>query len=239
MSLTLWEEKDNDIYNPNTNVGTITNNFPLISNFIPPLDHPLDPHNDLLPPGYATPLSNMMMGPPEVMHKRYFSLTLEDINKFKKEKIKKWIKVYEKVLGICFRRVRDHVLRDENMCLFTVPEFIPGFPVFNMEHCCAFIIRKLRLAGFSSSYYPKNSIIISWSPDPSYNIPHFNQPIKHNEAKRQVHKVHQEKEKDIHYITLEPQVEKAKNIVQPPVMSEPKRSSSRYASQREEPFLFQ
>jgi hypothetical protein len=167
-------------------------------------------------------------------------LTVDDIDKFKKEKMRKWIKVYEKVLGMCFRRIRDHVLRDENICLFVVPEYIPGFPIFNIKHCCAFILRKLILAGFQSNYVPPSSIIVSWKPD---NI-HDN-IINNKKLKPEIKKVKAEddKDKDVHYVKINDKP--IKNIThnqQPQQPQQPQqqfKKSTRYGSQQEEPFLFQ
>lgn len=233
MSLIRWEDsetKDSDI-------GTITNCFPLLPRFAPPTDRPLDPHNDLLPPAYAYPLSNMMSGPPEIIRERYFSLSVSDIEQFQKEKIKKWIKVYEKVLGMCFRRIREYVLHDERYCFFSIPEYLPGFPMFNMTHCAAFIIRKLRAARFRTQLVPPNIIAIFWDTDRDYEqakpSPKQQKYINKQPTNSNNHTV----ESDVHYITLLPSADNEQtNIVSPPKYTN--RSSKMYGSQKEEPFLF-
>lgn len=123
-------------------------------------DYPLDPYNDLVPPGTIT-LDELKTND-ELIKRRYFSISLEDIDTYQKEKVKNWIKVYEKVLGDCYRRIRDHVLHDQTFCFFSVPEYIPGFPIFNLTHCTCFIMRKLRQAKFSVQYFPPNILYISW-----------------------------------------------------------------------------
>ena len=70
----------------NNNIGTISK--PLIPSIIPKTECPVDPNNDLLPPGFASPMTDMRYGPPEQSMKRYFSLTVDDINGFHKDKIK-------------------------------------------------------------------------------------------------------------------------------------------------------
>ena len=161
---------DNDnkvgLYSNNT-IGTISKR--LIPTIIPKTECPVDPNNDLLPPGYASPIADMRFGPPEQSMKRYFSLTVEDINSFHKEKIKKWIKVYEKVLGNCFRKIREHVLRDQKFCFFPVPEYLPGFPLYNITHCICFIIKKLHQAKFETKYIAPNIIYIYWNVSNQYD----------------------------------------------------------------------
>jgi hypothetical protein len=237
-----WEEKEKVC----DNIGTITNQFPLMPSFAPPTDHPLDPHNDLLPPGYALPLGNMLGGPPEMVRRRYFSLTVTDIQQFQKNKLRKWIKVYEKVLGMCFRKIRDYVLRDQKFCFFNVPEFIPGFPVFNMTHCSAFILRKLRVAGFQAQLLPPNVITIIWNMDPNYerimpDPPKPKRKVVREPAQPQSQNprtVRNTLDNDIHFVTLLPSSEPQTNIVPAPVIQPSSRGTQRYGAQKEEPFLF-
>ena len=102
----------------NNKFGSISN--PIVPSFSPKSEYPIDPRNDLLPPGYASPFIDMKFGPPEQTIKRYFSINVNDIETFHKDKIKKWIKVYEKVLGNCYRKVREHVIRDQKYCFFSL-----------------------------------------------------------------------------------------------------------------------
>jgi hypothetical protein len=214
-------------------IGTITNHFPLIPNVAPPTDYPLDPHNDLLPPGYASPYSDMKGGPPEMMRKRYFSLTVDDIHHFQKKRMKKWIKVYEKVLGICFRRIRDHVLHDKNFCFFEIPTIIPGFPVINITHCMAFMIRKLNLAGFKTTLIQSNIVAIFWDvPDPKEQP--FQKKVEIPSKIRNDRPI----EKDVHYINLNSnrQIEETNHKNQNE--NNHNTNANYYGQQREEPFLF-
>lgn len=218
MSLVRWEEAREE-----DNVGSVINQFPLMPNIAPPTDHPLDPHNDLLPPAYAMPLAHMSTGPPEMLNRRYFSLTVDDIQQFQRNKLKKWIKVYEKVLGMCFRKIREHVIRDQTYCFFTIPEFIAGFPVFNMTHCTAFIVRKLRLAKFRVQHMPPNILVIFW------NVDKRERPIAEMKKVKDMREERRNDEKDVHYVNL-----------QAPEQRVPKKEKrlSYYGSQKEEPFLF-
>ena len=70
-------------------MGWISN--PMVPSFSPKTECPIDPRNDLLPPGFTSPFIDMKMGPPEQTIKRYFSLTVDDIESFHKEKIKKYL----------------------------------------------------------------------------------------------------------------------------------------------------
>ena len=144
-------DSSNQISLYSDNKTGLINNI-IVPSFSPRTEVPIDPRNDLLPPAYSFPLIDMKFGPPEQTIKRYFSITVDDIESFNKEKIKKWIKVYEKVLGNCYRKIREHVIRDQKYCFFLVPEYMVGFPLFNITHCVCFIIKKLNTAGFQTKY---------------------------------------------------------------------------------------
>jgi len=145
----------------NNSISTVTDS--MLSVYTPRTDCPVDPRNDLLPPGFSSPFNNMKYGPPEQTIQRYYSITVNDIENFHKNKIKKWIKIYEKVLGNCFRKIREYVLRDQKYCIYSIPEYITGFPLYNITHCTCFVIKKLASAGFTTKYIPPNNIYIYWN----------------------------------------------------------------------------
>ena len=205
-------------------MGWISN--PMVPSFSPKTECPIDPRNDLLPPGFTSPFIDMKMGPPEQTIKRYFSLTVDDIESFHKEKIKKWIKVYEKVLGNSYRKIREHVIRDQSYCFFPIPEYIAGFPLFNITHCAFFIIKKLNQAGFQTKYIPPNILYVHWAVETHY------QKITKAPIIKQI------ENKDIHYI----KIEKDNQLYQPNILNQPnlqtKMNNSKYAYQQTDPFLF-
>lgn len=217
----------------NNKVGSISN--PLVPRFAPKTECPIDLKNDLLPPAYTSPLVDMKFGPPEQTVKRYFSLTIDDIDMFHKEKIKKWIKVYEKVLGHCFRKIREHVLRDQKFCFFPVPEYLPGFPLFNITHCTCFIVKKLNQAGFKTKYIPPNVIYIFWNVQN-----HYERVINPRDKQITLQKHEQQRQnndKDIHYVTYQ----QNQNNINTPALPPPQQSinnNNKYAFQQEDPFLF-
>jgi len=228
----------------NNKVGSISN--PLVPSYAPRTECPIDPRNDLLPPAYTSPLIDMKFGPPEQTVKRYFSLTVDDIDTFHKEKIKKWIKVYEKVLGHCFRKVREHVLRDQKFCFFPVPEYLAGFPLYNITHCTCFIIKKLKQAGFKTKFIPPNVIYIVWDVQNHYERVIKPQQVTTNPSpqpqrqrqqrqQRQQNTFEQKTDKDVHYVTFAPEQTNTFTVLPP----EPNfTNNNKYAYHQEEQFLF-
>ena len=208
----------------NNKFGSISN--PIIPSFSPKTECPIDPRNDLLPPGYAFPLNDMKFGPPEQTVKRYFSITVNDIESFNKDKIKKWIKVYEKVLGNCYRKVREHVIRDQKYCFFPIPEYIAGFPLFNINHCVCFIVKKLNQAGFQTKFIAPNIIYIHWDVENNYE-----RVTKEKSVDPKVRQI----QKDIHYVKIE-QDDKISDPVVP--FQKQLTNNNKYAYQQADPFLF-
>ena len=212
-------------------IGNISKVF--TQSFAPRQECPLDPKNDLLPPAYVAPLSDMKLGPPEQTMKRYFSLSVNDINTFHKEKIKKWIKVYEKVLGNCYRKVRDHVLRDQQFCFFPVPEYLPGFPLFNITHCTFFIIKKLNQGGFQTKFIPPNMIYIHWVIQN-----HYKNYVKQENQLENSKKVIKNQEHNVKRITYN--TGSQENMYSYPMPTNQKQNQTKqvYGFQQEDQFLF-
>lgn len=131
----------------------------LDSNFSAKKEFPIDPKNDLLPPAYAM---SMGMGPPEDS-KRYFSLSINDIERYQKKKIKKEIQIFEKILGNCFRKIREFVMRDQKYIIYTIPEYMIGFPSYNISKCAYYVNKKLTEEGYITKLLSKNVIFVCWN----------------------------------------------------------------------------
>ena len=71
---------------------------------------------------------------------------------------------YRRVLELCHRRIRYNarVRPDCNWCLYVVPKFVIGLPLFNVDTCTRYCLAKLRENGFDVTFVPANTILISW-----------------------------------------------------------------------------
>lgn len=211
------------LYNNNQHV-TRYNPSILDANYSARREFPIDPKNDLIPPAFASPMSDMNMGPPEQDMKSYFSLTIDDINQYQKEKIKKQIKIYEKILGNCNRRVREYVMKDQRYTFYTIPEYMPGFPLYDITKCSYFLIKKLKENGFETKFIPPKTIYIHWS---------FPKKITHDSNKdNTMSRPVLKKQSDVHRIRLD-NVEDNQMVR---FQSEP--VLNKYTTQHEEQFLF-
>ncbi len=90
------------------------------------------------------------------------NIDISKLRKVKEEKDKKRIKVYEEILKKCHQRIIKCASHEEDTCLYQVPEFCFGVPIYNLTACICFIIYKLRKDGLKVNYVYPNYLIISW-----------------------------------------------------------------------------
>ena len=71
---------------------------------------------------------------------------------------------YSKVLELCHRRIKFSSIQRPNCnwCIYEIPNFILGFPRFNIEICARYCLAKLRTNGFEVTFVPSRTIIVSW-----------------------------------------------------------------------------
>ena len=89
--------------------------------------------------------------------------------RLKKEKKKK-INTFEKVLDMCFKKILHcNQNYSDYYCLFIVPNFVFGLPLYNIIECCGFLIEKLVSKGFEVYLAIPTTLHISWKPKDSIN----------------------------------------------------------------------
>lgn len=94
---------------------------------------------------------------------RKFSYSVQDIYKVQKEKDKQRLKIYERILSKCFKKIKELSLHEETFCFFEMPEYIPGSPLYNMTECVIFMVNSLQDKGFKARYVDPFMIFITWS----------------------------------------------------------------------------
>ncbi len=93
---------------------------------------------------------------------RKFSYSIQDIYKTQRDKDKYRMKIYEKILSKCFKKIKDTAIHEEFFCFFQLPEFLPGHPLYNMTECVQFILNSLHDKGFNARYVDPFMIYVSW-----------------------------------------------------------------------------
>ena len=91
-------------------------------------------------------------------------INLDDLYKETKYRQEKRTEVYIKVLNRVHKKIKACSRQKHNncFCCYVVPEFILGFPRYDIATCTAFLIDKLRDNGFNIKYTHPNLLWISW-----------------------------------------------------------------------------
>lgn len=82
-----------------------------------------------------------------------------------KERRQKKAEAFEKVLAICEKRITAAAQEQKLKTFIIVPEFVVGYPIFNMNECLEYIIQSLKKNGFLVKYYFPKMLYVSWDFD--------------------------------------------------------------------------
>jgi hypothetical protein len=86
----------------------------------------------------------------------------EDIIKEQNELRTNKKKTYKKILERINSKIKATSVSNNKGCWYEVPEFILGLPIYKVEECIEYIIKKLKKNGFTVDLINKNIIIITW-----------------------------------------------------------------------------
>lgn len=93
-----------------------------------------------------------------------FSFSVFEIHKQQQEKEDNRMLLYNRILKRVFTRIKLAVDNSESYCFFQLPEFIPGFPIYNMTECLFYIQNYLTSKGFEHKYCNDLIVFITWKP---------------------------------------------------------------------------
>lgn len=92
-------------------------------------------------------------------------LNILELHKTVNEKKARKNECYEKVLSICHKKILMATENKQLKCIFEVPEYIIGYPIFDLNSCIKFIVHALKINGFSIKYFFPKILYISWDFD--------------------------------------------------------------------------
>lgn len=92
-------------------------------------------------------------------------LNILELHRTINEKNMRKTETYEKVLEICHRKITLGSQTKQLRCMFEVPEYIPGYPIFDLNSCIKFLLTTLKANGFLVKYYFPKILYISWDFD--------------------------------------------------------------------------
>lgn len=72
--------------------------------------------------------------------------------------------IYENVLEKCHIKIKTAANKEQYECIYDVPQYIVGLPLYNINECIDFMVRQLNDNGFKVTYHFPKMLYISWFP---------------------------------------------------------------------------
>ena len=89
-------------------------------------------------------------------------INLFKLNKSRRKRFEKHKPIYRHVLKKCHSKIYLSGEQLKTECLFTIPQYIPGMPLFDIRECMRYIIRKLEKNKLNVQVLKPDTISISW-----------------------------------------------------------------------------
>ena len=99
------------------------------------------------------------------------SLNILELHRTINEKKTLKNEVFERVLSKCHRRIELNAENQKLKCFFEVPEFVVGYPLYDIKTCIEFTLNSLNKNGFLVKYFFPKILYISWDLDEISNKP--------------------------------------------------------------------
>ena len=90
------------------------------------------------------------------------TLNINDLYDSINNKNFKRLKKFDDILVQIHRRIKYHADLEQTHCLFCIPEFIFGIPLYNINDLKNYIMETLKKNGFKLLYFHPNTLFISW-----------------------------------------------------------------------------
>jgi hypothetical protein len=89
-------------------------------------------------------------------------LNILQLHQIINEKKQRKTEAFDKVLSICNKRITAAAEEQKMRTFIIVPEFVVGYPIFNMNECLEYIVQALKKNGFLVKYYFPKMLYVSW-----------------------------------------------------------------------------
>ena len=100
------------------------------------------------------------------------SLNIKDLQKEVAIRQQRANEVYDKILGLVHKKIIvTNDKSDDYSCIYKLPNFMYGYPIYNSQKCMEYLMTKLTNNGFEVRYIDANSIFISWRPKAPVVLP--------------------------------------------------------------------
>jgi hypothetical protein len=100
-------------------------------------------------------------------------LSAKDIVAAQTKRQNKRSESFDQILDKCYKTIKRsvEVLRNNNNCFVEIPEFLIGYPLYDLNECIQFVVQKLTVNGFYVKYFFPRVLFISWAPPPKQALP--------------------------------------------------------------------
>ena len=98
-------------------------------------------------------------------------LNIYELHKKKNARERNRLSYYKRVLHKCYHRIVTVSENCKTECVYKVPEFVVGMPIYNGLECVKFVVRALKKNGFYVKYTHPNLLFISWKDIPQSHYP--------------------------------------------------------------------
>ena len=88
----------------------------------------------------------------------------EDLIKNQQEREKIKFKTFSKIYNNIEKKISLASTSDFYYIWYEIPEFIIGFPLYNLEECKTYVIKQIKNNGFTIEEFDENIILITWFP---------------------------------------------------------------------------
>lgn len=92
-------------------------------------------------------------------------ISILELHRTIQEKKQKHNEAFEKVLGMCHKRIKAAAEMQKLQTFIVIPEFVVGYPIYNLNECLDFVINALKKNGFLLRYYFPKILYVSWDLD--------------------------------------------------------------------------
>lgn len=95
-------------------------------------------------------------------YKRMRFSTAKDVQHLMRMRHERKKQSYHRVLDMCYGKIEKAAKLDLNWCIFDVPEFILGQPIYALNECIQYTIAHLQQKGFQVHYYFPKLLVVVW-----------------------------------------------------------------------------
>lgn len=89
-------------------------------------------------------------------------LSVHDIMRTFEQKNEKKKQCFEKILELCYKRIEKSVSLSKFACLYEIPEFLLGYPLYDLNESVVYMLQQLQKNGFIVRYFFPRVLHISW-----------------------------------------------------------------------------